>query len=63
MGNNASSSCPRTKEQADLQFLAERFPFGDAELAHLYGVYQEILAAQGNSPRTSFGTWHTLASR
>lgn len=44
MGNSSSSTTASPSiQQQDLQFLAERLPFGDAELHHLYKVYQRML--------------------
>ena len=40
-----SSSTALSNEQADLKWLAERFPYGDAELRHLYRAYQRLLVA------------------
>src|SRR6056300_899747 len=44
MGTSSSSTTASPSiQQQDLQFLAERLPFGDAELHHLYKVYQRML--------------------
>lgn len=56
MGNSLFTSCSTktlTPEQEDFKFLAGRFPFGDAELHHLYRAYHAILESK-NEDRTSF---------
>lgn len=52
MGTAASRTpVELTEEQKDCQLLAEQFPFGDAEIKHLYRAYDEIRTC---STRTTF---------
>jgi hypothetical protein len=54
MGNSLfSPKITLTQRQEDFKFLADRFPFGDAELHHLYRAYHAILESK-REERTSF---------
>jgi hypothetical protein len=55
MGNQlfAPSTPTLTPQQEDLKFLGDRFPFGDAELKHLYKAYHAILESK-TKQHTSF---------
>lgn len=56
MGNSAPAPAPHqqlSQKQIDLKYLAERLPFGDEELQHLYTVYHDILLQQSEHRRTS----------
>lgn len=42
MGNSSTKSPNLTPEQKDIQYLGDRFPYGDDELYRLYHAYQAI---------------------
>jgi hypothetical protein len=44
MGNSSSGSNKVSVEQKDLQFLGDRFPFGDMELQKLYRIYHSWIS-------------------
>ena len=48
MGTTTSSTSSDAHHE-DLQFLADRFPFGDAELHRLYNAYLQIIASSERS--------------
>ena len=54
MGTTSSTQQQQAQDarHADLQFLAERFPFGDAELHRLYEAYLQIVG--GGAERSTF---------
>ncbi|GKY94404.1 hypothetical protein MPSEU_000406400 [Mayamaea pseudoterrestris] len=60
MGNISPSCKPprqhqqhQTKQQIEIQHLAERMPFGDSELLHLYSVYHKLLASRQQQQQVS----------
>jgi hypothetical protein len=59
----ATTSTPVTSpEQDDLQFLADRFPFGDGELHRLYEAYRAISDSPANSRSTFLQDWAVQAT-
>eukprot|EP00934_Nitzschia_sp_Nitz4_P000215 Nitzschia sp. Nitz4//scaffold146_size56529//2598//4351//NITZ4_006568-RA/size56529-processed-gene-0.48-mRNA-1//1//CDS//3329536611//215//frame0 len=48
---SSTSAVSQTVEQQDIQYLGDRMPFGDAELIHMYRIYQALKALPA---RTSF---------
>jgi hypothetical protein len=49
MGNSSSRSNEVSIEQKDLQYLGDRFPFGDLELQKLYRIYHSWINNNNNN--------------
>ena len=56
MGGTSSAPVKPTPEQGVLQFMGDRFPFGDAELAQLYKAYQFLQQEQSIEEGNESGT-------
>lgn len=52
----ASASVEKSRQQADMEYLGDRMPFGDAELLQVYRVYQKLhqKLTSGDSGKSSF---------
>lgn len=61
MGTTSSSTAPRDAYHQDLEFLADRFPFGDAELHTLYEAYLQIMS-QAEERTTFLQDWAVQAT-